>query len=92
MAQARSEKPVTVTLGKLTEAAQARVASGRYSSLSEVLRAGLRALDREEAALDAYSAERIRKALAEKGPAKPLDEAIASVRRRLEEKWSADDA
>ncbi|MCA1749634.1 MAG: type II toxin-antitoxin system ParD family antitoxin [Sphingomonadales bacterium] len=92
MAQTRSEKPVTVTLGKLTDAAQARVASGRYSSLSEVLRAGLRALDREEAMLDAYSEQRIRKALAEPRAGKPLDEGIASVRRRLEEKWSADDA
>ena len=36
------------TLGPLTGAAQERVKSGRYASVSEVVRAGLRALDRED--------------------------------------------
>jgi hypothetical protein len=31
----RAEKPVTVTLGPLTAAAQDRVKSGRYASVSE---------------------------------------------------------
>lgn len=49
----RSSRPVTVTLGELGERAEARVRSGDYASLSEVLRAGLRALDREDRAFEA---------------------------------------
>ncbi len=88
---ARAEKPVTVTLGGLTAHAQARVASGRYASLSEVMRAGLRALDREERQLEAYSRARIAQALAETEPPLPIDAAFAEIRERLEQKWSADD-
>ena len=55
----RSAKPVTVTLGPLTDVAQSMVASGRYASLSEVMRAGVRALDREEQALNAWIERRL---------------------------------
>ena len=48
---ARTSRPITVTLGDLRERVEARVKSGAYASASEVLRAALRALDREEAAL-----------------------------------------
>jgi antitoxin ParD1/3/4 len=47
----RTSRPITVTLGDLHERVVARVKSGAYASASEVLRAALRALDREESAL-----------------------------------------
>ncbi|OSZ72801.1 CopG family transcriptional regulator [Sphingomonas sp. IBVSS1] len=79
----RASKPVTVTLGELAEPAQARVASGRYASLSEVVRAGLRALDREEAALDDLIRDRIAAVNAAPADHVPLAEAMAGLRARF---------
>ena len=78
----RASKPVTVTLGQLTERAQAHVESGRYASISEVVRAGLRALDREEAALDAIMREKIAEALTDPRPSVPMEEVFADLRAR----------
>lgn len=77
----RSFRPVTVTLGELGERAEARVRSGDYASMSEVLRAGLRALEREEAAFDALLKARVEEALAEPEPPMSLEDAFAEVRR-----------
>ena len=48
----RTSRPITVTLGELQQRVEERVASGAYSSASEVMRAAVRALEREEAVLD----------------------------------------
>lgn len=66
----RTSKPITVTLGELHERVEERVQSGAYSSASDVLRAGLRALDREEAALETVIRQRVKEAL--DNPAAPL--------------------
>ncbi len=79
----RANRPVTVTLGELAAKAEARVQSGAYSSVSEVLRAGLRALDREESALDAILKARVEEALADDGPAVSLDDGFAQVRQHM---------
>jgi antitoxin ParD1/3/4 len=79
----RISKPVTVTLGDLVETAQARVASGRYASLSEVVRAGLRALDREESALDDLIRARIAVVNAAPADRVPLADGMAQLRDRL---------
>ncbi|MCJ2137757.1 type II toxin-antitoxin system ParD family antitoxin [Methylobacterium sp. J-026] len=76
----RASKPVTVTLGELQEGVDARVRSGRYASVSEVLRAGLRALDREEAALDIVLRQKLQEALDDPRPAIPADEVFAELR------------
>lgn len=76
----RAAKPVTVTLGPLTSMAQSRVASGRYASLSEVVRAGLRALEREEETLDAILKARVQEAVADPAPSIPQDEVFAALR------------
>jgi antitoxin ParD1/3/4 len=76
---ARANKPVTVTLGGLAERAEARVRSGAYSSISEVVRAGLRALDREEAMMDELLKARVRQYLANPGPDIPAEEAFARM-------------
>jgi antitoxin ParD1/3/4 len=76
----RATKPVTVTLGPLTEMAQGRVASGRYASVSEVVRAGLRALEREEAALDAILKAKVEAALSDPAPSIPQAEVFDALR------------
>lgn len=78
------EKPVTVTLGPLAAVARAHVASGRYASMSEVVRAGLRALEREEAALDALIKARVEEALADPRPPVPMEQVFADLRARHE--------
>jgi antitoxin ParD1/3/4 len=75
-------KPVTVTLGGMHERAQALVDSGRYASLSEVLREGLRALERQDAMLDALLREKLAEALADPRPPVPLKEAMQRVREQ----------
>jgi antitoxin ParD1/3/4 len=76
----RAAKPVTVTLGGMAKSAQAHVASGRYSSISEVVRAGLRALDREEEAHDAFLKQKIHDAYADPRPRLSLNEAFDELR------------
>jgi antitoxin ParD1/3/4 len=64
----RTSRPITVTLGDLEERVQARVKSGAYASASEVLRAAVRALDREEAALNDWLRQRVDEAFADSRP------------------------
>jgi antitoxin ParD1/3/4 len=67
----RTSRPITVTLGDLKERVDARVKSGIYSSASEVLRAAVRALDREEAALHDWLRQRVDESLADPPPNAP---------------------
>ena len=61
----RTSKPITVTLGKQRPSVDRRIASGDYDSASEVIRAALRALDREEALVDQVMREKIRASLSD---------------------------
>jgi antitoxin ParD1/3/4 len=95
----RANKPVSVTLGPLAARAEARVRDGQYASMSEVVRAGLRALEREEALLDrlftpidhddpvqlAWVKARIDEALNDPRPSIPAEEA----RRQLDKHIAA---
>lgn len=76
----RALKPVTVTLGPLIDMAQSCVASGRYASVSEVVRAGLRALEREETALDAILKAKVEEALADPTPSIPQVAVFADLK------------
>ena len=78
---ARSAKPITVTLGPLADMAQQRVATGHYASVSEVVRAGLRALEREEEALDVVLRARVAEALANPATPIPQDGVFAALRQ-----------
>jgi antitoxin ParD1/3/4 len=85
----RASKPITVTLGKQQASLERRLASGAYDSASEVLRAGLRALDREEKALDEVMRVKIREALDDPRPDIPADEVFAELRALHAERMKA---
>lgn len=82
----RASKPITVTLGKQQASLDAHLASGNYESASEVLRAGLRALDREQRALDDLMRVKIQEALDDPRPDIPIDEVFAELRALHEER------
>ena len=80
---ARANKPVTVTLGPLAGRAEARVKKGQYASVSEVVRAGLRALDREEEAFEAILKAKVAEAMADRRPPAFAADAFAELDARI---------
>lgn len=85
----RTSKPVSVTLGELQERVDARVRSGDYASVSEVIRAGLRALDREEAAIETVLRRKVQEALEDPRPSLPADQVFAELRAHHEARLKA---
>ena len=77
----RANKPISVTLGPFAEKVERRVAEGRYASASEVIRDGLRALDREDELFDAILKAKVLESLADPRPPISSDE----MGRRIEE-------
>ena len=86
----RTSKPITVTLGKQQRSVDRRVASGLYESASEVIRAAVRALDREEAAIDQVMRQKIRASLTDRRADIPADEVFARLRAYHEGQLKAD--
>jgi antitoxin ParD1/3/4 len=76
----RTSRPITVTLGDLQKRVEARVKSGAYASASEVMRAAVRALDREEAALDDLMRRRVEEAMADPKPSVPAGKVFKRLR------------
>jgi len=85
----RTTRPISVTLGNLEQSVTRRVNSGAYASASEVVRAGLRALEREEAVLDEIMKAKIQEALDDPRPDVPADEVFARLRARHASKVKA---
>jgi antitoxin ParD1/3/4 len=71
---------MTITLGELRKRVDARVKSGAYSSASEVMRAAVRALDREEGALKDWMRKRVDEALADPRPNIPAERVFKRLR------------
>lgn len=87
---AQPSHPFTVDLGAMAQAVEARVASGEYGSVSEVLIEGLHALDRQERAVERSAAEnreilrrKVTEALADPRPSLPQAEVFAHLRARI---------
>ena len=77
----RTSRPITITLGDLHERVEARVKSGAYASASEVMRAAVRALDREEAALNEWLRQRVDEAFADPRPSQPARDVFKRLRK-----------
>jgi antitoxin ParD1/3/4 len=61
----RTSKPITVTLGPMQASLEKRLKSGGYDNASEILRSALRALDREEAAVEDHLRAKVAASLAD---------------------------
>jgi antitoxin ParD1/3/4 len=86
----RSSKPITVTLGSQQKGVDARLASGAYSSASEVVRAALRALDREEEAINEIMRRKIEEALDDPQPDIDADTVFDNIERIHVERMKAE--
>ena len=82
----RTNKPISVTLGPLAKKAEARVKSGQYASLSEVVREGLRALDWRDELFDEILKRKVEEALADPRPNLAHEEVWSSIEQRHEER------
>jgi antitoxin ParD1/3/4 len=77
----RTSRPITVTLGDLHAHVDARVKSGAYASASEVLRAAVRALDREDVAVSDWLRQRVDESLADPRPSVPARDVFKRLRK-----------
>ena len=85
----RTSRPITVTLGGLWDHVEARVKSGAYASASQVLRAAVRALDREEAALGQWMRQSVEEAFAGPQPDLPARDVFERLRGHYAERVRA---
>jgi antitoxin ParD1/3/4 len=69
-----------MTLGDLRDRVSSRVKSGAYASTSEVLRAAVRALDREDAAIDDWLRHKIAESLDDPSLDIPASEVFRDLR------------
>jgi antitoxin ParD1/3/4 len=70
---------VSVTLGGMGDRAREWIAQGRYETMSEVVREGLKALEREKQVIDAYYRAKIEEAINDPRPYVDIDEAFARI-------------
>lgn len=87
---ARTSRPITITLGDLQEHVEARVRSGAYASTSEVLRAAVRALDREEQAVGEWLKEKVDEAFADPAASVPARDVFRRLRAYHAEQTKVD--
>ncbi|CDN56986.1 Hypothetical protein RG1141_PA01500 (plasmid) [Neorhizobium galegae bv. officinalis bv. officinalis str. HAMBI 1141] len=76
----RTNKSITLTLGKQQQVLDAMVESGEYDSASEAVRAALRALEREREALDEIIRLKVQEAMDDPRPSIPAAKVFAELR------------
>ena len=86
----RMSRPITVTLGDLHDHVEARVKSGACASASEVVRAAIRALDREETAVNDWLRQKVEEAFADPRPHVPAGDVFKRLRAHHAERMKAE--
>lgn len=78
----RTSKPVTVTLGKQQQVLDAKLRSGDFGAASEVVRAALRALEREDQMVNEIMRRKIEDAISDPRPDVPASEVFQKLREK----------
>jgi antitoxin ParD1/3/4 len=86
----RTNRSITLTLGKQQQVLDSLVASGEFDSHSEAVRAAVRALAREREAIDIVWKEKIRAALDDPRPSVPAKKVFDDLRAHHEAQVKAD--
>jgi antitoxin ParD1/3/4 len=79
---ATEQNTLVIDLGPLRQSVEDRVQSGSYTSADEVVRAGLLALEREEAGRDEWLTKLAKDALADPRPSVPAAEVFRELRAK----------
>ncbi len=79
---ATTQNTVVVDLGPLRRSVEDRVKAGFYASTDEVIRAGLLALEREEAGLNEWLTKQAEESLADPRPSVPADRVFRELRAK----------
>lgn len=86
---ARTSKKISIELGPQYGSLERRLKSGQYKDADDVLRAALRALEREEAVLDEVIRTKVKASLADKRPSIPAADVFKRLRARHSRKTKA---
>lgn len=86
---ARSGKKISVELGPQYASLERHLKSGQYKDADDVLRAALRALAREESALDEVIRTKVKASLTDKRPNVPATDVFKRLRARHNRKTKA---
>jgi antitoxin ParD1/3/4 len=81
---------MSVTLGSDRDRVESRLRSGQYQTASEVIRAGLRALDREDAALEEILRRKVEAALSDPRTSASAADVFGRLRAHHSEQEKAD--
>ena len=79
---ATAQNTLVIDLGPLRQSVEDRVQSGSYSSADEVIRAGLLALEREEAARNRWLIQLAEESLADPRPSVPAAQVFRELRAK----------
>jgi len=77
-----AQKAVVVDLGPLRQQVEDRVKAGHYASADEVIRAGLLALEREEASANEWLFQLAEESLADPRPSVPAAQVFRELRAK----------